>query len=168
MSPEPPLLADAEEAVLLAGVRACDVDCLQELYRRHADAVLGLAFQLVPDREAAERIATEAFLYLWDHVEALAAPGISVRSFLLEQTRRASSSGVGLQLSGVGPGGSDGQAQEAGGTPSLDDAGLHEDERRALELALQGANYKEIAELLGAHPDVVMAWLSTGLKKLSD
>jgi DNA-directed RNA polymerase specialized sigma24 family protein len=28
--------------------------------------------------------------------------------------------------------------------------------------------YKEIAQLLGAHPDTVMAWLTSGLKKLSE
>ena len=167
MSTDPSVLAEAEEADLLAGVGSCDVDCLQEIYRRHADHVLALAFHLAGVREAAETLATEAFLYLWDHPEVVVARGISVRSFLLEQTRRAASTGVGVHLSDVAA--SDGLAEASSAArPSLDDPALDEAERRALELAVGGAKYTEIAQVLGVHPDVVMAWLSTGLKKLSD
>ncbi len=168
MNAEPSLLAEVDEAELVAGLSASDVDCLHELFRRHADAVLGLAFQLVGERESAERAATEAFVCLWDHPEAVAAPGVSVRNFLLEQTRRASSSGVGLHLSDIGA--TSGAAEGEVGSPgtSLEDPALDGDERRALELAVQGTNYKEIAELLGQPPDVVMGWLNSGLRKLAD
>ena len=167
MSADPSLLAAVEEE-LVAGVAASDVDCLQELYRRHADPVLRLAFQLVGDRDTAEKAATDAFLCLWDHPDAVAAPGVSVRNFLLEQTRRACASGVGLQLSDTGTT-PDAAAGEVGPPQaSLDDPALSEDERRALELAVQGMNYKEIARLLGQPNAVVMEWLASGLKKLAD
>lgn len=167
MSTDPSVLAEAEEADLVAGVGSFDVDCLQEIYRRHADHVLALAFRLADDREAAEALATEAFLYLWDHPEVVTARGISVRSFLLEQTRRAASTGVGVHLSDVAA--SDGLDEgSAAARPSLDDPSLDDAERRALGLAVGGAKYTEIAQVLGVHPDVVMGWLSSGLKKLAE
>lgn len=167
MSADPSLLAAVDEMELVAGLGASDVDCLEELYRRHADAVLSLAFKLVSDRDTAERAAADAFLYLWDHPDAVSVPGVSVRSFLLEQTRRAASGGVGLHLSDIGT--PDLAVGEVGPPQaSLDDPVLSGDERRALELAVQGTNYKEIAQLLGQPADVVMRWLTSGLKKLAD
>ncbi|HEX2062828.1 MAG TPA: hypothetical protein VHE80_00240, partial [Acidimicrobiales bacterium] len=51
--------------------------------------------------------------------------------------------------------------------PSLDDPRLDDDERQALELAIQGANYKQVAEALGQPDDVVRRWLNSALQKLS-
>ncbi len=118
------------------------------------------------DPAASEKIATDAFLCLWDNAGSL-APGVSVRSFLLEQTRRASSTGVGMHLSELGA--TEDLVEDTGAPgPSSGDPALHADERRALELALQGMKYKEITQLLGAPPEAVMEWLNSGLKKLSE
>ncbi len=38
MSSDPSLLAEADQAELLAGVSAWDVDCLEEIFRRHASS----------------------------------------------------------------------------------------------------------------------------------
>lgn len=163
--PEPGLVT-AEEEQLLAGVAAGDLSCLQELYRRHGRAVLDLALRLSADRDEAEVVASEAFLHLWDYPDAVATADDSVAEHLLDHVRQVlagevqrgrSTEPVRLEVLADRP-----------AAPSLDDPALDPDERRALELAVHGATYKEIAELLDRPPDVVMGWLTSGLRKLSE
>ncbi len=166
MSGDRSLLAGADEEQLLTGVSAGDLSCLQELYRRHGRAVLDLALRLSPDRDEAEALTSEAFLHVWDHPDVVAASEDSVLEHLLDHVRRAFTGKAQLGSSaepGVLERGAGGQPG-----PSLDDPALDPDERLALELAVQGATYTEIAQSLGRPPDVVMGWLTSGLRKLSE
>jgi DNA-directed RNA polymerase specialized sigma24 family protein len=160
------LLAGADEAQLLTGVSAGDLSCLQELYRRHGRAVLDVALRLSPDRDEAEAVASEAFLHVWDHPDVLAASEDPVLEHLLDYVRREFT-GAAQRGSSAEPGLLEPAASRQPG-PSLDDPALDTDERLALELAVQGATYTEIAESLGQPPDVVMGWLTSGLRKLAE
>jgi DNA-directed RNA polymerase specialized sigma24 family protein len=88
-----------------------------------------------------------------------------VADFLLEQTRRVCRDAVARAAPNARRPGDEAAPPRR---PSLADPALHEDERRALELAVRGTTYKVIAQRLGEPEDVVMGWLTSGLKKLSE
>lgn len=161
MSFEPSLLATAGDAELLAGVRSSELDCLQELYRRHVDAVLGLAQRMGLDRKGAEDVAFGLFITLWDDPDTVARPGVPLGDSLLEQARLVCSTMLAARESPP-------IAEPDRFTVSLDDPRLDAGERDALEMALQGTDYREIAEMLGRPETVVRALLSSALGKLSE
>jgi RNA polymerase sigma-70 factor, ECF subfamily len=85
--PRPALPADVADATLLVDVARGDPAALEELYRRHAAAVLAAANRLTGDAGAAERVAEAVFVALWDD-PATAGACWSVAAFLGEETRR--------------------------------------------------------------------------------
>jgi hypothetical protein len=162
-------LADVEEAMLLAGVARSDLECLHEIYRRHVGAVLDLAVRMGLDRQAAETAAAEVFVAIWDRPDEVVPHDVSLVDGLLEEARQACErQGGRVPLDepvapAANPSGLDPTRR-----PSLDDPRLDDDERQALELAIQGANYKQVAEVLGQPAEVVRRWLNSALQKLSE
>lgn len=159
-------LTDVEEAMLLAGVAKSDLDCLHEIYRRHAAAVLDLAVRMGLDRQSAEAAAAEVFVALWDRPHEVVPQDVSLADGLMEEARRACERRGGRAPAAPAAGLS--WPDPSSRRPSLDDPRLDDDERQALELAIQGANYKQVAEVLGQPDEVVRRWLNSALQKLSE
>jgi RNA polymerase sigma-70 factor, ECF subfamily len=72
--------SDAALVVAIADQRQCALD---EAYRRHAGAVLGLARRFVDDQAQAEEIVQEVFLRLWNDAGRYEPERGALRSFLL-------------------------------------------------------------------------------------
>ena len=60
-----PLIDDQPDEVLLARYAQGDPTAAQELTRRHAGRVLGLAWRMLDDRTEAEDVAQETLIRLW-------------------------------------------------------------------------------------------------------
>lgn len=162
-------LADVEEAMLLAGVANSDMECLHEIYRRHAGAVLDLGVRTGLDRQAAEAAAAEVFVALWDRPDEIVPQDVSLVDGLMEEARKACERQGGRVPIDQPTGAAAGLGElDPTRRPSLDDPRLDDNERQALELAIQGANYKQVAEVLGQPDDVVRRWLNSALQKLSE
>jgi RNA polymerase sigma-70 factor, ECF subfamily len=73
-SPSPlPRRADAdarrrEDARLVDKVRAGEIDAFETLYRRHSNAIFGLALRMVRNRADAEDLLQEIFLHAYDRL----------------------------------------------------------------------------------------------------
>jgi DNA-directed RNA polymerase specialized sigma24 family protein len=139
----------ASDAELLLGVGRLEVDALAELYRRHGASVFVLAHQLLGAARA-EDATQEVFLYLWDHSDEFLGTERSLRPALLDHLRLR-------YLVDVDP--AEGPAE---------DRGLTNEERAALELALAGLGYREVAGRLGLPSTVVNALLRSALTKIYD
>lgn len=83
------MIAEAEDDALLAGMAAGDRWSAATFVRRHAAAVIGVAFQVVRDRALAEDIAQETFLRAWRAAATYDARRGSARSWLLSISRNA-------------------------------------------------------------------------------
>ncbi|HEX2063953.1 MAG TPA: hypothetical protein VHE80_05995, partial [Acidimicrobiales bacterium] len=75
--------------MLLAGVAKSDLECLHEIYRRHAGAVLDLAVRMGLDRHSAEAAAAEVFVALWDRPDEIVPQDVSLLDGLMEEARGA-------------------------------------------------------------------------------
>ncbi len=64
---QPPVRLD--DAALVAAVARGSEDALAALYDRHAAFVMAAAYRLTADRQAAEDVAQEVFLALWNRAE---------------------------------------------------------------------------------------------------
>lgn len=69
--------------------RQRDQRAFEQLYARHAAAVTSVAFHITHDRGAAEDIAQQVFLSLWQRADRLVAKTIRVRSWLTTVARNA-------------------------------------------------------------------------------
>ena len=137
----------ATDAELLQAVSRLEVDAFGELYRRHGAAVFVLAHQFLGAARA-EEATQDVFLYVWDHPEQLLSSDRSLRPVLLDQLRLRHLASL----------------DQAGGGD--DDRGLTDDERSALELALEGFGYQETATRLGMSSTVVDHLLRSALNKV--
>jgi RNA polymerase sigma-70 factor (ECF subfamily) len=174
-------LRDASDAVLVIAISRYDQQALAEAYRRHAGAVFALAQRLLSDRAIAEEIVQEVFLRLWNRPEVFDPARGSLRSYLLAQchgrsvdllrsetsrrqreerdARRTASAGYDVEHEVVDLA----VAERVRG--ALD--GLHQNERRAIELAyLGGHTYREVADILEEPEGTVKSRIRSGLRKM--
>lgn len=73
---------------LVERMGASDQDALERVMERHGPAVLGLARRVVVDRAAAEEVAQDTFLALWQRPGAFDPAKGSLRGFLLGVARK--------------------------------------------------------------------------------
>jgi RNA polymerase sigma-70 factor (ECF subfamily) len=174
-------LRDVSDAVVVIAISRYDQHALAEAYRRHAGAVFALAQRLLNDRAMAEEIVQEVFLRLWNRPEVFDPDRGSLRSYLLAQchgravdllrsetsrrnreerdARRTASAGYDVEHEVVDLA----VAERVRG--ALD--GLHQNERRAIELAyLGGHTYREVADLLDEPEGTVKSRIRSGLRKM--
>jgi len=174
-------LRDASDAVLVIAISRYDQQALAEAYRRHAGAVFALAQRLLRDRAIAEEIVQEVFLRIWNRPEVFDPSRGSLRSYLLAQchgrsvdllrsetsrrqreerdARRTASAGYDVEHEVVDLA----VAERVRG--ALD--GLHQNERRAIELAyLGGHTYREVADILEEPEGTVKSRIRSGLRKM--
>ena len=98
------------DAALVAAVAAGSEAALVELYDRHVDSVHAAAFRLLGDRQAAEDVAQEAFLTLWNRADRFDPAMGSLAAWLLTITRnravdRLRAAGRRPQLVSIAPAG---------------------------------------------------------------
>ena len=142
-------LTGATDSQLLQAVGRLEVDALGELYRRHGAGVFVRAHQLLGAAKA-EEATQDIFLYVWDHPDELLSMERGLRSVLLDQLRIR-------HLAFVD------QADNPAESHRLTD-----DERAALELALEGLGYGEAANRLGVPSTDVDRLLRSALNKVYD
>src|SRR5687767_7954207 len=75
-----------EDAAFALRVRAGDHDAFIELVDRYFDAMERLAYRLLGSWDAAEEIAHETTVYLWEHRQSF-LPNHTMRSYVLGATR---------------------------------------------------------------------------------
>jgi RNA polymerase sigma-70 factor (ECF subfamily) len=172
---------EVSDAALVIAIGRYDQGALAEAYRRHAGAVFALAKRLLNDGAVAEEIVQEVYLRLWNRPEVFDPQRGSLRSYLLAQchgrsvdllrsemsrrrreerdARRTAQAGYDLEHEVVDLA----VADRVRG--ALD--GLHQNERRAIELAhLDGHTYREVAELLHEPEGTVKSRIRSGLRKM--
>jgi RNA polymerase sigma factor (sigma-70 family) len=81
---------DAPDDVLVAGLAAGDTDAARVFVDRFASRAIGLAYQFLGDRAAAEDVAQEAMLRAWRHAGSFDARRGSASTWLLTIVRNLS------------------------------------------------------------------------------
>ena len=154
---------------------------LEETYRRHGDAVFGLALRVLHDRLLAEDVAQDVFLSLWRKPERFDPNRGKLRTFLLtmahsravdrvrsEQSRRTREEREHLKVVRSVPSIEDEvidmhMAEYVRG--ALDTLSI--DERRAIELAyFGGQSYRQVAVTLQQPEGTVKSRIRSGMKQL--
>ena len=174
---------EASDAQLILTLGCYGDAGLAELYRRHGDAVYGLARRILKSSSEAEDITQEVFLRLWRHPDRFDAARGSLRSFLLTQAharavdairtlnaRRRREEGDTHLIGDV----SNDIFQEYWETVRFDciEHALGEippDERRAIELAyFDGHTYVEVAALLNQPEGTIKSRIRNGMRRMRD
>jgi RNA polymerase sigma-70 factor (ECF subfamily) len=174
-------LRDASDAVLVIAISRYEQRALAEAYRRHAGAVFALAKRLLGDRTMAEEIVQEVYLRLWNRPEVFDPDRGSLRAYLLAQchgrsvdllrsessrrnreerdARRTAQAGYDVEHEVADLA----IAERVRGALDV----LHDNERRAIELAyLGGHTYREVATLLDEPEGTVKSRIRSGLRKM--
>jgi RNA polymerase sigma-70 factor, ECF subfamily len=174
---------DVSDADLLTTIACCGDTGLAELYRRHGEAVYGLARRVLRSSSEAEDVTQEVFLRLWRQPHLFDPSRGTVRSFLLMQAharavdairtlnaRRQREEG---NARPIGNGDSDllheywEVARLRSVTRALQDIPV--DERRAIELAyFDGHTYVEVAELLQQPEGTIKSRIRSGMRRMRD
>jgi len=79
--------ARAEDIALVDCMAAGDREALAHLYDRYSSSLLGLAIQILRDREEAEEILQEVLMQAWQQAERYDSRRASVRTWLALMTR---------------------------------------------------------------------------------
>jgi RNA polymerase sigma-70 factor (ECF subfamily) len=156
---------------------------LDELYRRHAAAVYGLAWRVLKSASEAEDITQEVFLRLWRQPDRFDPARGTLRSFLLTQAHARAVDAI-RTLNAR-------RLREAGDACPRANAEydlFHEywelnrvgyvaralqeipaEERRAIELAFfDGHTYVEVAELLQQPEGTIKSRIRSGMRRMRD
>ena len=83
-------VVDAPDDVLMAALAAGDDDAARQFVHRFSSRAIGLAYQFVGDRAAAEDIAQEALLRAWRHASTFDARRGSLTTWILSIVRNLS------------------------------------------------------------------------------
>ena len=78
---------DSSDEVLMAGLAAGDEEAARTLVYRFSPRAIGLAYQLLGDRSAAEDVAQEALLRAWRHASTFDARRGSASTWVLSIVR---------------------------------------------------------------------------------
>lgn len=173
-------MAPVDVSGVLVRLAAGDESALAELLDRHWGAVVDYAFRLLGSRDAAQDVAQEAFVRLWEHRQRW-APDSSARAILLRiarnlavDVRRAEAARF-RWVAEAAP-----QAREA----AVQQTELAEDQEllRALDRALDrlgerereavvlsrfhGLSRSQVAEVMGIAPSSVSNLLSVAMARL--
>jgi RNA polymerase sigma-70 factor (ECF subfamily) len=177
---------DRDDRELLAAIRSRDTGALDRLYRGHASLVMGLAMRILQDDAAAEEVAQDVFLYVWQQAERYDATRGTLASWLVTLTRSRSIDRVRARASQVRR--VEGLTRDAAAElpPTIDpliDLVLEErrvrvrraletlssEQRQALEIAyFEGLSHSEIAVRLGAPLGTVKTRIRQGMLRLRE
>ena len=171
----------ASDASLVVAVGRCHAPALAEIYRRHGGPVLRLAQRVLHDERAAEDVAQDVFLGLWNQPERFDAERGTLRSFLLMKAHGRAVDQLRAERARR-----DRDERQHQATP-VDQydlerevwdmavaervqaamATLSEGERNAIGMAyFSGHSYREVAELLGQPEGTVKSRIRNGLRTL--
>jgi RNA polymerase sigma-70 factor (ECF subfamily) len=176
-------LRAASDANLVVAIGRFRPEALEEVYRRHAGAALGLAQRILGDRALAEEVVQEVLLRLWNEPERFDPARGALRSFLFAQIH-----GRSVDLVRAESARRRREERDARRSVPVDhdlerevwELTLHEHvrnalgdlsapERDAIELAYFGGHsYREVADLLGEPEGTVKSRIRTGLGRLRD
>jgi RNA polymerase sigma-70 factor (ECF subfamily) len=154
---------------------------LDEVYRRHAAAVYGLAWRVLKSASEAEDVTQEVFLRLWRQPDRFDPTRGTLRSFLLVQAHARAVDTI-RTLNAR-------RLREAGDVPTGPDTDddllaeywelsrddyvvraleeIHPEERRAIELAFfDGHSYVEVAQLLQQPEGTVKSRIRSGMRRM--
>jgi len=154
---------------------------LTELYRRHGDAVYGLARRVLNSSSEAEDVTQEVFLRLWRHPERFDPTRGSLRSFLLTQAHARAVDAI--RTLNARRRREQGDAHAKAGVEydifheywemvrcDYIDRALEvipSDERRAIELAyFDGHTYVEVAQLLDQPEGTIKSRIRNGMRRM--
>lgn len=177
---------ECSDGELMAAIAAGDVRSFEQLYERHAGAVLATCIRILRDRPEAEDVLEEIFWELWKRRDRYDASRAEPFSYLLTLSRsraldrlrfRRRREGVWLTLHEVGPLGDVPSAAGPGTDPYSDAVAvqrraaidralgeLPESHRRVVELNFfEGLSHREIAERLGDPLGTVKTRIRQGL-----
>jgi RNA polymerase sigma-70 factor, ECF subfamily len=171
------------DADLLALVVAREQGALAALYDRYGARVFALALRLLGDRQAAEEVAQDVFLRIWQRADTFQPGTSSVLAWLLAITRNRSIDELRsrraaarrqeiAELPRAPAGDADDPQRRAEDRLLADDVrrvlvDLPPRQRRAVELAVFGGlTHSEIAAALDAPLGTVKSWLRQGLRQL--
>ena len=170
------------ERVLLERLSGGDETALVDLYDRYAGFVYGLAMRTLVDRQAAEDVTQEVFVYLWEHPERIDPGRGTLRGFLGTLTHRRAVEAVRREEARRRREAR--VAREQADVPDVAEAVLRSDttgkvrtalevlpeaQRRALELAyFDGYTYRQVADVLGIPEGTAKSRLRLALARIAD
>jgi RNA polymerase sigma-70 factor (ECF subfamily) len=171
------------DAELLALVARREQFALAVLYDRYGGRIFALALRLLGDRQAAEEVAQDVFLRIWQRADTFQPGASSVLAWLLAITRNRSIDELRsrraaarrqetAEMPGAPAGPADDPQRRAEERLLADDVrrvlvDLPARQRRAVELAIFGGlTHSEIAAALDAPLGTVKSWLRQGLRQL--
>ena len=176
----PPTVDDVDLCLRLADG---DRTALEEIYRRHAGVVLGLARRITRNQSIAEDVAQEVFVKLWRAPDSYDSTRGTLRSFLLtithgravdvirsEESRRIREENDGvLGFDTSTPLDEEVVEMQMGEHVRQALGALPAQERGAIELAYFGGHsYRAVAEILGEPEGTVKSRIRKGMSRLGD
>ena len=175
------LLSEADDATLVGAIAERHEPALEEVYRRHAPAIAGLARRLLGEGALAEDLTQEIFLRLWRQPERFDANRGKLRTLLLTQ---AHGHAVDLIRQQTARARREERVEREPRQPPPDlDAelialteyeqvrlaleALPTDERLAIELAFYGGHtYRQVATILDVPEGTIKSRIRSGLRRL--
>jgi RNA polymerase sigma-70 factor (ECF subfamily) len=169
------------EQVLVERLSAGDETALADLYDRYASFVYGLAVRMLVDRQLAEDVTQEVFVFVWEHPGRIDPGRGTLRGFLGTLTHRRAVDAIRREQARrrrearIAPAEDVDDFSEA--VLRSDTAGrvrraveaLPDQQRRALELAyFDGYTYRQVADVLGIPEGTAKSRLRMALARISD
>ncbi len=170
----------SDDAALVDRIARRDGSALAEVYDRHAGTVVSLARRVMHDRTAAEDVAQQVFLRLWERPLRFDSTRGSLRTFLCTEchhrcvdllradgARRRRTTFEAVSDPYEDPTAADGLAQGVATRVGLAVQSLPPFERNAIELAyFDGRTYREVATILGSPEGTTKTRIRTGLRRM--
>jgi RNA polymerase sigma-70 factor (ECF subfamily) len=170
------------ERVLLERLASGDETALVDVYDRYAAFVYALAARILVNKQAAEDVTQEVFVYLWEHADRIEPGRGTLRGYLgtlthsrsvdvvrQEEARRRRETRVAREDAAV-PDVADAAVRSvtSGSVRTALDL-LPEAQRRALELAyFDGYTYRQVAHVLGIPEGTAKSRLRMALARIAN